>query len=101
MMVRRWRWKSPRRTLLLLVAVLLLCGLLIRLPAQHVGAQAPTHYLTVTVRPGDTLWGIATLHLPEDDDVRRFVDVVSSTNGLRGGPITPGQRLQIPVYGGP
>lgn len=58
----------------------------------------PRHeiHLTVTVRPGDTLWDIAGLYLP-DVDPRQAVDGIASLNGIDAGYVLPGQKLLIPA----
>lgn len=51
---------------------------------------------TVTVAPGDTLWGIASRQYP-DADVRQKVYEIQQLNGLRGPTIMAGQRLRLPA----
>jgi LysM repeat protein len=51
---------------------------------------------TVTVAPGDTLWGIASRRYP-DADVRQKVYEIEQLNGLRGPTIMAGQRLRVPA----
>ncbi|HEX2293946.1 MAG TPA: LysM peptidoglycan-binding domain-containing protein [Actinomycetota bacterium] len=48
----------------------------------------------VTVRPGDTLWGIAEAHAPAGVDVRAYVDTLIELNGLEG-PLQAGTRLRL------
>jgi nucleoid-associated protein YgaU len=47
------------------------------------------------VRPGDTLWGIAT-NLAPDRDPRVVVAQIVDANGVEPGGIQPGQVLVIP-----
>lgn len=49
----------------------------------------------VTVRPGDTLWGIAGEHAPEGTDLRAYVDALIEINSLAGG-LQAGTRLRLP-----
>lgn len=49
----------------------------------------------VTVRPGDTLWGIAARFAPTSVDPRAYVDALESLNSVQG-PIHPGMRLKLP-----
>jgi hypothetical protein len=46
------------------------------------------------VRPGDTLWTIATSHYAGDP--REAVWAISERNGLRGTLLRPGRRLVLP-----
>jgi LysM repeat protein len=50
---------------------------------------------SVVVRPGDTLWSVAST-VAGDDDVRAVVDRIREVNGLRGSAIRPGQVLLLP-----
>lgn len=50
---------------------------------------------SVVVRPGDTLWSLASA-VAGDDDVRVVVDRIREVNGLRSSDLTPGQVLVLP-----
>jgi nucleoid-associated protein YgaU len=50
---------------------------------------------SVVVRPGDTLWSIAT-SLDGESDVRAVVDAIQEANGLDGTALVPGQVLVLP-----
>jgi Tfp pilus assembly protein FimV len=62
-----------------------------RRPASSsTAAGAPT---TVVVRPGDTLWSIAT-RLAPDDDPRPLVDALTDARGTTA--LQPGERIRVP-----
>lgn len=90
--------KRKRFTLMPAIALAAL-GLMIALPSlssvRLYAATAPT-YVTVTVRPGDTIWSIATSHDRSNLDLQELVDRISEANRLQGGALQPGQRLRIP-----
>ncbi|MGA8324609.1 MAG: LysM peptidoglycan-binding domain-containing protein [Candidatus Cybelea sp.] len=90
--------KRKRFTLMPAIALAAL-GLMIALPSlssvRLYAATAPT-YVTVTVRPGDTIWSIATSHDRSNLDLQELVDRISDANRLQGGALQPGQRLRIP-----
>ena len=50
---------------------------------------------SVVVRPGDSLWSIATA-VAGTDDVRTVVDEIQQLNHLRGTQVQPGQVLRLP-----
>jgi nucleoid-associated protein YgaU len=50
---------------------------------------------SVVVRPGDTLWSVAS-SVAGDQDVRVVVDRIQDVNGLQGSGIVPGQVLRLP-----
>jgi LysM repeat protein len=57
------------------------------------GSKASTD--TVVVRAGDTLWGIAASHYPQDNPADR-VEQIRSVNRLASPDIHPGQTLALP-----
>lgn len=50
---------------------------------------------SVVVRPGDTLWSIAS-SVAGDSDVRVVVAELRQVNGLHGSDLVPGEVLQLP-----
>ena len=53
--------------------------------------------VTYTVKPGDTLWEIASDMTAEGDDVRVLVQEVRRLNDLSTSLIMPGQKLALSV----
>jgi LysM repeat protein len=49
-----------------------------------------------TVKPGDTLWSIATEHYAPSEDPRAKVEAIRQENRLEGYSIRPGMRLELP-----
>jgi nucleoid-associated protein YgaU len=58
--------------------------------ALHLAGQS-----SVVVRPGDTLWSIAS-SVAGEQDVRAVVDRIREVNGLHSGDLVPGQVLRLP-----
>ena len=50
----------------------------------------------VTVRAGDTLWGIASSHYP-GDDVQSRIAQIESANHLARAELSPGELLNLPA----
>jgi nucleoid-associated protein YgaU len=50
----------------------------------------------VVVRPGDTLWTLATRYGHEGSDPRATIYAISKLNSIDGGRIFPGQTLRLP-----
>jgi LysM repeat protein len=74
-------------------------GLMTALPtlsSVRLYAASTQRYVTVTVRPGDTIWSIAVAHARPSSDVQEIVDRISDTNHLKAGMLQPGERLRIP-----
>lgn len=101
--VRRWHVAETlagraRWALLALAAVVMLAVGYAREAATSplLDGGVPAASETVTVQPGDTLWGLATSRYP-DADVRRKVFEIEQLNGLRGSTIQAGQRLRMPA----
>jgi nucleoid-associated protein YgaU len=77
-----------------LAAALLLLAWLSAPSGAAAGTAAPrTVPATVTVQPGDTLWGIASRLAPQRDP-RAEVAELQQLNSLPGGALVPGQVLR-------
>lgn len=89
--INAFLWQSrSRRTAAAFAAAVLLLGLVgVFPPAGH--ADAAT-YVNYTVRPGDSLWKIATAH-------GTTVAALQSANGIWGSTIYAGQTLRVPSAG--
>jgi LysM repeat protein len=61
--------------------------------ASHPG-ELHTH--TVTVTPGETLWGIAS-DAAGDGDIRAMQQEIVDLNGLESATVYAGQHLRVPV----
>jgi nucleoid-associated protein YgaU len=62
--------------------------------AHAVQGTAPVEYETVTVQPGDTLWGLAERRYP-GEDVRARVAEIERANGLGDPVLHTGQTLRL------
>lgn len=91
--------KRRRFTLMPLITLAALSAMVTvpALSAMHLYAATPQHYSTVVVRPGDTLWSIASAHTASSSDVQDTIDRISQVNHLGSAGLTPGERLQIPM----
>ena len=90
--------KRRRFTLMPLITLATLSALVTvpTLSGMHLYAATPQHYATVVVRPGDSLWSIASTHTPSSSDIQDTIDRISEVNHLSGASIEPGQRLRVP-----
>lgn len=83
--------------------ILTACGIIAAVAAAAVllagAGRAEREYSeeTVTVRSGDTLWGIAGAYCPEDMDKREYIRAIEADNGC-GADIMAGQILTVRVY---
>ncbi len=59
--------------------------------AAHPGPQEEVRYV---VKPGDTLWAIASAHYAGDP--RAAVAKIAARNGIEGGLLVPGEKLVLP-----
>ena len=90
-----WRWRWPA----LAAAALVLLGLGYSRALDGSAASAVSAsgaYQTISVRDGETLWGIASSRYPNADP-RVKVAQIEQLNGLSGPAIEEGQRLKVPV----
>ena len=61
------------------------------------GYQEPD-YTTVVVKSGDTLWSISQKYVPDNMDIRDYINSVSKINGVEAGELRSGMALRVPVY---
>lgn len=62
------------------------------------GTEEPTGEKQVIVQSGDSLWKIASVHKPENVDIRVYIDTIRRNNGLKGPDIQAGDVLSLPVW---
>jgi LysM domain len=85
--------------LVLLAALLLSLAGFFNAPAkasESAADLATTPTVTVTVQPGESLWGIAASVAPERDPRDVVADIVQ-LNNLPAGGVFPGQQLFVPA----
>ena len=85
--------------LVLLAALLLSLAGFFNAPAkasESAADLATTPTVTVTVQPGESLWGIAANVAPERDPRDVVADIVQ-LNNLPAGGVFPGQQLFVPA----
>ena len=91
----------PLRALVIISFVALTVLLLASAGFASGGDVIPTEVAQPTVeyevRPGDSLWSIASAHTPQDGDVRATVADLRHRNTLTGSLIHPGQILAVPT----
>lgn len=59
--------------------------------------ESEQEYITVEVMAGETLWEIASAHMPDDMDTRKAVYMIEKENDLDSAEIRPGQKIKVPV----
>jgi len=86
------------------LGVLVLCLLCmvvgLKLAERLERRPAGFHFITVTVRKGDTLWNLARRCTEPEENLLERIALIEEVNGLRGKAVLPGQRLRIPVSAG-
>jgi nucleoid-associated protein YgaU len=90
--------RRKRFTLMPAIALAAL-GVMVAVPmlsSVRLYAATTQRYATITVRPGDTLWGIAAAHAGQTADVGEIVDRIADVNHLQTETLQPGQHLRIP-----
>jgi len=85
-----------RKTILIMSLVLVI--LAITPLAISFAFNDTTTYTTVYVKPGDTVWQIASKYTTDKDDVREVVFEIRKINKLdNNASVYPGQILKVPV----
>jgi Tfp pilus assembly protein FimV len=78
--------------MLLIVAM---AGILLQL--NQATGLTKQNYIQVEITDGDTLWDIATTHMPDNMDPRKAVHIISQLNNTSASELRPGQILKIPT----
>jgi LysM repeat protein len=86
---------TRRGRVVLLAALVLMCGVFAIAIAGRGGADSPQVPVTAVVQPNDTLWSFSERHVPRGDR-RVVIDDIRRINKLEGYVIHPGQRLVLP-----
>jgi LysM repeat protein len=99
--IRMSRTRVRRRRLIAFSMLIGIAGVVSGPVANAVGVggvpeATPSH--VYVVRPGDTLWSIATRSVPSSDP-RVVVAAIASANDVDPGALVPGQQLSIPPVG--
>lgn len=90
--------------LIIVVSVLAICIVLkfyFFPPAQQEAKEGDGYksYTRIEIRPGDSLWSIASEHMSEEyESVQDYVREIKSLNGLGSDEIHAGRFLLIPYY---
>lgn len=96
------KWKERKdmlKTVKAFLAIAALLATMIYLTGGK-GVQYAVEQRQHTVTTGQTIWGIATRYMPEQDrtrDVRELVYEIGKANNLKGYKIQPGDVLVIPL----
>lgn len=92
---RRAMFARRRRTVGVTTVVMALGLLLAGGPEGTASASRAGLPEAVTIRHGDTAWGLAERFAPPSVDPRAYVAAVVELNHLEG-PLQPGMRLKLP-----
>ncbi len=90
------RWGRLALTTLTAAAVALIVGQLV---IGAIGGSRGPEPVDVTVRPGDTLWSIASTAAP-DRDPRTVIEDIRGLNDLPGDTVRVGEVLRVPASAG-
>ena len=99
-MTKKIRVKSKTRFLVfILVCLFAVCGVFNGVTGAVNAVASDNHrdYISINVNPGDTLWHIAELYMPEDMDIREAVYIIKKKNNISS-DIRAGQTILVPRY---
>lgn len=87
------------RGLVIISTIAVALVLLLASAVQATGTTSPDEPATIeyVVQPGDSLWGIADAHGPDDRDPRDVIEEIRHLNDVDGSIIHAGQVLAIPT----
>ena len=65
---------------------------------NDVSGQERQTYVSITVQSGDTLWSIASKHMPSDMDRRKAIYIIQKHNeDTKNASLVPGQVIKVPT----
>ena len=88
-------------SVLIMAAFILLVWLIVIHPAaagRTSNEEVHIQYISLQVEEGDTLWSIASAHLPSSEDIFHYMDHIRSVNHMHSDTIIADHYLIIPVY---
>jgi len=80
--------------LLLILSVVLFSCIASGKPAH---AKTNVHYEVHNIRPGDTLWQIASTY-SDGNNIDKYVEEIMTFNNMKNTEIKSGQSIIIPIY---
>ena len=88
-----------RKQLSVQLSVLLatVCAVFLLVGGAAEAEAPPGPAVDYVVTAGDTLWQIASQHVPAGEDVRVLVDDIKQRSGITSSALQVGQVLQIPL----
>jgi len=89
---------SPVRFYIFLTVLSLFCVMALSLLGQRGSATDQISYITVLVKEGDNLWNIAKETVPNNKDIRDYIQEIRKINKLDDANIKVGQLIQVPIY---
>ncbi len=99
-MKKRHRIKSKFRfclTVTILLVILISAAGNLMGPNQALSLTKPV-YTEIMIVNGDTLWELAKVYGPDDQDIRKVVHAICKINGISADSIQSGQKILIPRY---
>lgn len=57
-----------------------------------------SEYMDVPITYGDTLWSIAEVYMPTDNDIRESVYELCKINDISASELYAGMTIKVPIY---
>lgn len=95
---KRYIIKSPLRFILFVTIVCMLAMAVISAAFGFSNAKgmAEQEYIQIEVKPGDTLWSLASDYMP-NMEIRKSIHIISEINDTSASELCAGQMLKIPT----
>lgn len=81
---------------IVILALVLILGSLFELDKAY--STTYDRWKEITVKNGDTLWGIAKDNNPKNQDTRKVVYDIMKYNNMKKANLIAGQTLRIPIH---
>lgn len=97
---KKYRITSKFRFTMFMVIVLLCIVAIFNSLLGFYSASSLTNiqYKEIEVSTGDTLWSIASTHMPDNKDPRESVYELGKINNISDSHLEAGQTILVPIY---
>lgn len=93
---RRIKLVNKKRFVTVIMTCLVVLFATVSVISSAASINTSPSYTNFIVHRGDTLWSIASKYVPEDMDIREYINEIEKANPISNSFIAAGQELKLP-----